>query len=137
MGELIKIYLLVVEGAIKCFYLLRVVLNFRIWIELPGLLSGVVFAPETFPSFGSWLRFFHGCLLLFTSWNRRIGLGKVLVVEVDKLLVDSLLVQLVSEDPVVQLALLYLPHGDLADQQEVAPGLYRCSVDSNWLVLGH
>ena len=60
---------------------------------------------------------------------------KALFIELEKLIVVSTLAHLVSEVPVVKLALLYLPHLDIADQREIVSELYWCSIDCCYLVL--
>ena len=54
---------------------------------------------------------------------------KALFIELEKLIVVSILAHLVSEVPVVKLALFYLPHLDIADQREIVSELYWCSID--------
>lgn len=60
---------------------------------------------------------------------------KALFIELEKLIVVSILAHLVSEVPVVKLALLYLPHLDIADQREIVSELNWCSIDCSYLVL--
>lgn len=60
---------------------------------------------------------------------------KALFIELEKLIVVSTLAHLVSEVPVVKLALLYLPHLDIADQREIVSELNWCSIDCSYLVL--